>query len=125
MIHHETNIVKPDPGRKSPDCCFYCKRLVGEQHVDDCVMRDRSVMVRVTVDLCMTYPQSFTAEDIEFHLNESSYCCSNIIDDLQRISCICGHTKMEYLGEATEQDEKNWNIQRRIKKQGETDASNN
>lgn len=43
--------------------------------------------IRITIDLPMSFPKDWDNEMIEFHLNESSYCCDNIIYDLYQ--CIC------------------------------------
>lgn len=41
----------------------------------------------------MDFPDDWTNDDIEFYLNESSYCLSNIIDKLdeydQTVGCLC------------------------------------
>ena len=45
----------------------------------------------------MDFPSDWTIQDIEFYLNESSYCCDNLIDLLQQYSkqhgCICEITE--------------------------------
>ena len=53
--------------------------------------------VQITINLPMNFPLDWTIQDIEFYLNDSSYCCNNLIDLLQQYSkqhgCICGITK--------------------------------
>lgn len=53
--------------------------------------------VEITINLPMTFPAEWNDSDIEFYLNDSSYCCDNLIDLLQQYSkehgCICAITK--------------------------------
>ena len=53
--------------------------------------------IRITIDLPMEFPASWDNDMIEFHLNNSCYCCDNLIDELSKYSeehgCICGITK--------------------------------
>ena len=50
-------------------------------------------IIRITIDLPMSFPKDWDNEMIEFHLNESGYCCDNIINELYKYSenngCIC------------------------------------
>ena len=52
--------------------------------------------VRIIINLPMDFPEEWDNEMIEFHLNESSYCCNNIIDELYEYiaknGCICSIT---------------------------------
>lgn len=45
------------------------------------------------ISLPMDFPEDWDNEMIEFHLNESSWCCDNLIDLLEKYSkengCIC------------------------------------
>lgn len=53
-------------------------------------------VVKLSINLPMSFPEDWTDEQILFWLNESSSCCDNRIDDLHRYSrkhgCICGIT---------------------------------
>lgn len=83
--------------------CFYCRRPIGESHADDCVLVLRRVKVRMIVDYEIEVPAHWDQYMIEFHRNDSSWCASSAIDELQAIheaeNCICNHTSFEYLGE--------------------------
>ena len=61
----------------------------------------RNVTIRWSVDLPMKFPIDWTDEEIEFYLNESSYCRSNLIDLLNKYeeehTCICNISKAEIL----------------------------
>lgn len=51
-------------------------------------------IIEFTIRLPMDYPEDWDDDMIEFHLNESSWCMDNIIDELKKYSetygCICG-----------------------------------
>ncbi len=53
--------------------------------------------IQWTINLPMSFPVDWSNELIEFHLNESSWCCDNLIDDLLKYSkghgCICSICK--------------------------------
>lgn len=50
-------------------------------------------IIELTIKLPMDFPEDWDDDMIEFHLNESSWCMDNIIDELQKYSeangCIC------------------------------------
>ena len=50
-------------------------------------------MVKIEINLPMEFPKDWDDKDIDFHLNESSWCASNIIDELLKYEeghgCIC------------------------------------
>ena len=85
MIKHETDIVKSDPSRNSLDKCFYCQEKVGAEHKLDCIMRDKTVVVKMSFSFVKTVPQHWEEDNIEFHLSESSYCLNNIINQKFKI----------------------------------------
>ena len=93
-----------------PDRCFYCGALLGEQHKHDCVIRDQTVVVKMVAELVIVRPESWSPSDIEFHLNDSSWCASNIIHELgERYDnderCLCPFVEFTYVREATAEDE--------------------
>lgn len=53
----------------------------------------RTVTVQFTIDLPLKFPADYTDDAIEFLVNESSWCCSNIIGFLERYDeehgCLC------------------------------------
>lgn len=57
--------------------------------------------IRITIDLPMDFPVEWDNEMIEFYLNESSYCCDNLIDELEKYGeengCICEITKCKVI----------------------------
>lgn len=111
------NWLVTDRGAKSsptPGKCIYCSAGVGEQHTDDCVCRLRTVVVRMTIEYVIDVPESWTASDIDFHRNESSWCSNNANHELRKlfehiekddVSCLCGTTRFEYMREASTEDE--------------------
>jgi hypothetical protein len=61
-----------------PDECFYCRQKSGDQHAPECVIRERTVLVDVIIQMVMTVPEKWTPDTIEFSLNESSSCANNM-----------------------------------------------
>ena len=58
-------------------------------------MTDRQIKtIQWTINLPMDFPSEWDNDMIEFHLNESSWCCSNLISKLKKYDeengCICG-----------------------------------
>lgn len=58
-------------------------------------MADRQTKtIQWTINLPMNSPSDWDDDMIEFHLNESSWCCSNLINELEKYDekngCICG-----------------------------------
>ena len=70
---------------------------------------NKKKLIRLTIYLPMEFPEDWDNDMIEFHLNDSSYCCDNIIDDLKEYSeangCICRITKGTVIGDYREGDE--------------------
>lgn len=83
-------------------CCFYCGQGVGEDHKPECVMIQKKVKVRMVVEYFASVPAHWDKHMIEFHRNESSWCASNALDELNKLDCICQNTNFEYLGEDSE-----------------------
>ena len=50
-------------------------------------------LIQWTINIPMNFPADWEKHTIEFHLNESSWCCDNLIDELEEYSrengCIC------------------------------------
>ena len=85
--------------------CFYCREPLGGTHKAECVMRTRAVVVEMTVALIREVPVSWTAEDIEGSLNHSSWCASNVLDDIhEQDGCLCHRAVFNYHSEATPED---------------------
>lgn len=106
--------VTPDDARPAgpPDKCFYCGLPMGAQHSETCVIRERTVVVAVTIKTVMSVPESWTAEDIENHYNNGRWCADNVMFRLNNMAeaidkggdCMCPHTEIKYIGEATYED---------------------
>lgn len=112
MIKSETQRVTQEHGPRPagrPDQCFYCGQPVGEDHQPDCVMRERTVVIEWTIRMVVKVPESFTQENIEFKYNGSSYCNDNLLSYLDKEDCcLCQRSKVIFVREATEQDEKDY-----------------
>lgn len=86
------------------DRCFYCRSKIGETHGPECVMVSKTVKVRMTIEYYITVPSFWDKEVVERHRNESSWCASNALDELEKLweengKCICDFTKFKYIGE--------------------------
>ena len=82
-----------------PDECFWCTAKIGDDHKTECVTQTRKVKVRAIIEYEIDAPRSWTAHDIVFHRNYSSWCADNIVNELQQITesgaCLCDATKFE------------------------------
>jgi len=95
-----------------PDRCFYCNEPLGAVHLPSCVIRQRTVVIKATIELTVTVPEHWDVSMINFHRNDSTSCSDNFVDELQaraqhseKASCICAQSSFEYLREATADDE--------------------
>lgn len=113
----ETETVKPVHSRPiGPEGhCTYCREPIGQPHKAECVCVQRTVVVRLTIDVVSAEPRSHDNGLIEFALGaEGSYCADNTLRKLydwtQRESeggagCACGAiVSAEVLREATTDD---------------------
>lgn len=57
-------------------------------------MEEKIVNIKWEINLPMSFPKEWNDRTIEFHLNDSSWCCSNLISELEKYDkengCICG-----------------------------------
>jgi hypothetical protein len=89
-------------------CCFYCGQPIGTEHKGDCVLINKKVNVRLTVEYEIEVPAHWGQDQIEFHRNEGSWCSSNAISELESAfgdeseHCMCNAAEFEYLGSDTE-----------------------
>jgi hypothetical protein len=85
--------------------CFYCQQPVGESHRADCILIVKKVRVRMTCEYDIIVPGDWDADMVEFHRNESSWCSSNAIKELQDLNdtgpCLCSVVEFEYLHESS------------------------
>lgn len=96
-----------------PDECYYCGAKVGEQHKSNCVIREKTIVTRMTIDFVDSVPENWDKDVIDFHYNDSSWCASNILNRLEErnnFRCLCDVASFEYLRDATEEDEEKWGI---------------
>lgn len=100
-----------------PNFCFYCGMPKGK-HKDDCVCRQRTVVVEMTIRYVSEVPADWDVHMIEFHKNESSFCLGNDIEQLHQEKnarygyCnICQRAEVKFIREATADDHEElaWN----------------
>lgn len=88
--------------------CFYCREPIGGKHRPDCVLIQKTVKVRAVLEYNVEVPHFWDKGDIEFHRNESSWCSSNLIDELSEMDCLCGIAVFECLDDTGEPKLKEW-----------------
>lgn len=97
-----------------PTECFYCGAQREAQHNPGCVIRNRTVVVDVTIRMVIDKPEDWTPEEIESHWNDSSWCADNIISELEaqslRMGCLCGTLTTKFVREATAEDEAKYKL---------------
>lgn len=89
----------------SPDHCFYCGVERGGEHKDTCVIRQRTVVIQMTVEYVIRVPEFWTPKDIERHRNGGTWCSFNGLVELDELEertgdCFCSRTKYKYIKEA-------------------------
>lgn len=55
--------------------------------------------IQWTINFPMDFPSDWDDDMIEFHLNESSWCCSNLISELEKYDngeCLLGWNRLGY-----------------------------
>jgi len=87
-----------------PDECFYCRGKVGQDHTKECVIPSKLVRLKVTAEIDVEVPWNWTAKEIDFHRNESSWCVDNILRDFEQHiklhedhGCLCQNTVIKYI----------------------------
>lgn len=112
----KNQVVKPDDVRPArPDgTCFYCRASLGEEHKSDCVLREKTVVVDVTMRLVRRVPEHWDVSNIEYELNESSWCADNIVSEIKSViteeRCLCDRFSAKFIREATEEDEGRYGV---------------
>lgn len=102
---------RPNAYPGSAGKCMYCKSPLGEPHTENCVVPQRSVVVKITVHYVVSVPRCFTSEEIESHRNDGSFCLGNdieqIFEETEAVEgqCnICQRAAMKFVREATAED---------------------
>jgi hypothetical protein len=109
----KTDIVKAADVRPArPDgTCFYCRQPLGSEHKPDCVIASRTVVLKAQMEVVVSVPRDWTAEQIEFHRNDSSWCGDNLLREMgawaasDKDHCACATLKMSFVREATAEDQ--------------------
>ena len=113
-----TNLVTAANGPRHSDLdksinqCFYCDQMIGTEHLPDCVCRRKLVMVEVTLQIPMSVPASWTAENANLRLNGGTWCAYNLTTWLfsllsskaKNAPCLCQNFQGRYIREATALD---------------------
>ena len=114
MDLNETFTVRPQDARPAgkPDECFYCKRPLGALHKEGCVIRRKTVVVRLVTEVVISVPQDWDAQQVEFFYNDGSACLDSLTDELRRWEikarkkgrCACDWLEVEFGRDATAAD---------------------
>ena len=112
------NVVLPQDERPArPDGkCFYCHEPIFSTHGPECVIPQKRVRLRVTLEYETYVPRHWDKHSIEFHRNDGSWCADNIVSDLegylaekpkdllphQGYCHLCPDAEFEYLGDVPE-----------------------
>ena len=110
MKIESTTTVHPNDSRPigPPGRCTYCREPIGSTHTSECVIPSRTVVVRATIEYVVSVPANWLRENIEFHRNDSSWCCGNMVNELTALKdggdCLCSRVQFEYVREATEEE---------------------
>ncbi|MHB0943353.1 hypothetical protein ACYCSU_17025 [Paenibacillus sp. ALE1] len=113
-MKRDTWIVTKSSSRPAgkPDRCFYCSNLIGEEHKQDCVIRNKTVVMDFTIRLVVDVPEYWTEDDIEFKYNKGTWCADNLVQMITREDgrCLCPHVEAKFIRDATLDDEENWGL---------------
>jgi hypothetical protein len=96
-------VVENDDGIRpagNKDECFYCRRKIGQPHEEDCVIVTKKVKVRYSFEIEIDVPHFWDKDNIEFKLNDSSWCADNALEDLTEYAgdgCLCGVFDGEFI----------------------------
>lgn len=87
--------------------CFYCNQDIGEAHKLDCVLVNKKVRIKMTVEYTVDVPSSWDEDMVNFHRNESSWCADNALEELQEYLhaedwCLCGAANFEFIEDVGE-----------------------
>lgn len=111
MIQPETNLVtkKNGPAQAGkPGECFYCNERIGRAHAVDCILRKRTIIVSVTIDLLQEVGQTHTEADVN-QIFGKTWRKDNItgaIESATKQGCLCDLATVKFKREASAEDEK-------------------
>lgn len=82
--------------------CFYCQKKMNEQHNSECVLWEKTVLIRMTVEYPVKVPHFWSRDNVEFHRNEGSWCGDNVLQELEELpdEFLCSNARFEYMSEA-------------------------
>ena len=90
--------------------CFYCHQAIGDYHKDDCVLINKPIRLKLTIEYDVNVPSSWEKRNIEFHYNDGCWCGDNIPDDIEKYitkinqdgKCLCNDYGIECIDENKE-----------------------
>lgn len=96
-----TKAMRPVSDKKE---CFYCHQPLGHGHKSDCVLIKKTVTVKAVITYDIEVPADWDKKMVEFSRNDSSWCASNMIAELEEFEkdrCLCSKVKFEYIEDKT------------------------
>lgn len=75
--------TRPTSYRGDVGVCFYCPAKLGEEHTKDCVIPERRVRLRVTVEYETLVPRHWDDATVEHIRNNVNWCFGNAAGELQ------------------------------------------
>lgn len=98
-----TVTVKAKRPGSDAHACFYCHEDVGGKHLETCVLINKRVQLKMTINYPAQVPASWDKDQINFHRNDSSWCSDNALDELQDLTdddnCLCRYTAFEWISD--------------------------
>ena len=100
------NVLQDDDGIRpagGPAECFYCKQKVGTPHVSPCPCVTKRIECKYIFTIEIDIPEYWDMQDFESHRNNSSWCASNAISDLEKyqaergMNCLCSNFEAEWV----------------------------
>ena len=82
-----------------PDECFYCRRKIGQEHRDKCIIVQKRVQLKYTFIIERYVPYFWDKKRAEDYFNDGTWCALNSIDDIedQESDCLCDIFECEFL----------------------------
>lgn len=97
-------VTSNDPGIRpagKPNECFYCKSEVGTPHDLQCVIIKKRILAKYSFLVELEVPSYWSAAEFEFHRNNSCWCASNALDEIEKSkvdnNCLCDTFTAEFI----------------------------
>jgi len=114
LIESTVKVTKergPRPAGNPLECC-YCQRPIGQSHAADCVMLQKSVVIRATFEMVVHVPSGWGVEMIEYVRKGGHGCADGLVEAMSdwielpdaNGGCFCDALTVELIRDATPHD---------------------